>query len=74
MAISLSNVVTGDNLTAVTGLAETVIGWIINFFYSFISVMVTVITKPEVLAALTVIFIMFFLYRKFKWKVWQGLL
>lgn len=74
MAIQLTNVVTGDNLTAVTNLAETVIGGIINFFYSFISVMVSVITKAEVLAALTVIFIMFFLYKKFKWKVWQGLL
>lgn len=72
--MNLENVVTGGNLTAVNGLLETVIGWIINFFYSFISVLVWVITKPEVLSGLAVIFIMFWAYRIFRNKVWQGIL
>lgn len=72
--MNLENVVTGQNLTAVTTLVEKVIGGIINFFYSFISVLVSVITKPEVLSALAVIFIMFWAYRKFIAKVGNGVL
>lgn len=72
--MNLENVVTGQNLTAVTTLVEKVIGGIINFFYSFISVLVSVITKPEVLGLLAVIFIMFWAYRKFTSKVWNGVL
>ena len=72
--MSLTNVVTGDQLTAVNTLVETVIGWIINFFYSFISVIVGVITKPAVLSSLAVIFIMFWAYRIFKAKVGSGVL
>lgn len=72
--MNLENVVTGQNLTAVTTLVEKVIGGIINFFYSFISVLVSVITKPEVLGSLAVIFIMFWAYRKFTSKVWNGVL
>lgn len=73
-AISLQNVVTGDNLSAVTDLVTTVVGGIINFFYSFISVIVWVITKAEVLSALAVIFIMFWAYRTFRNKVGSGIL
>jgi len=72
--MNLTNVVTGDNLTAVTTLVETVIWWIINFFYSFVSVLVSVITKPAVLSSLAVIFIMFWAYRKFIAKVGWGVL
>lgn len=72
--MNLENVVTGQNLTAVTTLVEKVIGGIINFFYSFISVLVSVITKAEVLSALAVIFIMFWAYRKFISKVGNGVL
>lgn len=72
--MELTNVVTGANLTAVTGLVEKVIGWIINFFYSFISVLVDVITKPVVLSSLAVLFIMFWAYRKFIAKVGNGVL
>lgn len=72
--MNLENVVTGQNLTAVTALVEKVIGGIINFFYSFISVLVSVITKAEVLSALAVIFIMFWAYRKFISKVGNGVL
>lgn len=73
-AITLQNVVTGDNLTAVSDLVTTVVGGIINFFYSFISVIVSVITKAEVLSALAVIFIMFWAYRTFRAKVGSGIL
>lgn len=72
--MELTNVVTGNHLTAVTALVEKVIAWIINFFYSFISVVVGVVTKAEVLWALAVIFIMFWAYRKFTGKVGSGVL
>lgn len=71
--MNLENVVTGDNLAKVTELVEKVIGGIINFFYSFIDVLISVLTKPSVLSSLAVIFIMFWAYRIFRNKVWQGI-
>lgn len=72
--MNLQNVVTGDNLTKVEGLFTKVIEGIINFYFSYISVLVNVIIKPEILGALAVIFLMFVAYRKFKSKVGNGVL
>lgn len=72
--MELQNVVTGQHLTAVQTLVEKVIQWIINFSYSFIDILVWIVTKPAVLSMLAVLFIMYWAYRKFIGKVGRGVL